>query len=87
MKRPLHEVLRWPDWVVGVYNRFLCKEFFVEERVERAIAELHADYFNGHRAEGVPPRSALDFMPDPWNDEQRELEQMILMEQRGELTL
>lgn len=89
MREPLHIMLRWPDWVVGIYRAFLAKEPTVEERIEYAMAEQQSHYYATHSTSTAPHKTAADFLffRKAWNDDQKELDEIILEEARQEQTL
>lgn len=45
---PPHEVVRWPGWVLSFLTAYLRKVPFPEERIETAIAHMHATYLTAH---------------------------------------
>lgn len=69
MRRPLSEVLAWPESHVRLQLAFLAKEPAAEDRIEIAVAQLAALVFNRSRSsEDEDPLSLTDFLPfaDPW---------------------
>ena len=70
MRKPLHEVLRWPAWIMDVYAEFLQREMPIAERVEILLAELNANYAAVHRREGAAAPNVSDFLRcrDGWAD-------------------
>lgn len=62
MRRPLHEVLTWPLWVVRTYAEFLAREPLPEERTEIAVAQLSALFGAVHRQPGTPAPRTADYL-------------------------
>ena len=61
-RRPLHEVKTWPAHDLSLLAQYLAERPAPEERIEYAIAYLHADYINAHRKPGTAARSIADLM-------------------------
>jgi len=70
LRRPLHEVLAWPLWVVHTYAEFLAREPAVEDRLEVMLAQLSAQYGAVHRGPGMPAPRINDYLlfRDAWAD-------------------
>lgn len=68
MRRPLAEVLAWPDSHVRLLLEFLSREPLAEDRVEMAMAHIAALIFNRSRGRNEPAKSPMEFLPfdDPW---------------------
>ena len=68
LRRPLHEVLAWPLWVVHTYAEFLAREPAVEDRLEVMLAQLSAQYGAVHRGPGMPAPRINDYLlfRDAW---------------------
>ena len=62
MRRPIHEVLQWPLWVVHTYADFLNREPMPEERIELGIAQLSSLYLGVHRKPGSASPSVSDML-------------------------
>ena len=68
MRRPLGEVLSWPDGHVRLQLAFIAKEPPIEERIELGIAQLSALVFNRSRSGTEQGKDLADFLlcDDPW---------------------
>lgn len=70
MRRPLHEVMTWPLWVVRTYAEFLAREPMPEERTEIAVAQLTSLFGSVYRQPGSPAPRIADYLlyRDAWAD-------------------
>ena len=70
MRCPVHEVMRWPLWVVRTYAEFLQREPMPEERIELGIAQLASLYLGRHRNPGAAAPSVTDMLlcRDGWQN-------------------
>ena len=67
-RRPLHEVWLWPASDLSLIETYLAHQPSPEERIEIAIANLHATYINAHLRKGAPTVKVKALLPylDPW---------------------
>jgi hypothetical protein len=83
-RRPLHEVKAWPARDLTVLAQYLAERPAPEERIEYAVAYLHADYLNAQRKPGTPARSISDVMlfrepaPDATDDRYNDVDRSII---------
>ncbi len=77
MRCPLHELLRWPMWVLRTYAQFSAREPTVEERVELSLARLHLDWSAVHRQADAPAPQLREFLHfrDAWGAEDSVVEE------------
>lgn len=90
MRRPVHEVLEWPLWVVRAYAEFFMREPPAEERCEALLAEQAAMFASVNRSPGAPATRASDFRPflSAWDmpaeaDGYSEVDREIMRQLRG----
>ena len=65
---PPHEVLRWPSNSLQLITTYASKVPFPEERIEIALAELHATLYNVNKAKTSTAMKASKLLPifDAW---------------------
>lgn len=73
-RRPLSDVLDWPENHVALIAEYMAREPAPDERIEIAVAQLCATYVNAHRKKGAPAHPVVDFLPfrDAWKVDEPE---------------